>query len=428
MDSERLFAKCAWRLIPFMALLYVVNFIDRTNVGFAALTMNADLRFSPAVFGLGAGIFFVGYAIFQIPANLILERLGARRWMFIILATWGLLSASNALVQTSTQFYIVRFFLGVAESGFFPGMLLYLTYWFPRAYLARMTANFMVAIPISFVIGGPLASMILQLDGVAGLKGWQWLFVLEGLPAFLLAFVALRLLPDAPEHALWLTSEEKRTIALRVTSEHVLGRADVWSGLLDPRVFVLGLANFAFQAGAYGAGLWLPQIVRAMAFSNAATGFVVALPFAAGAIAMILCGRSSSKRQERIWHIALPWLVAALGFVAASGVQSTWVVLITLCIAVAGVYAAQGPFFSWPSSFLHGTAAAAGIGLFNTLGNLGAFFGPTLVGVLTQDTGDYTAGLSAVAIFFAVAASIVLALGRAMRAPAPVAIPADERA
>jgi len=232
--QDRVFTKCAWRLIPFMGLLYLINYVDRTNVGFAALTMNADLDFSPAVYGFGAGIFFLGSALVQLPANLILERIGPRRWVFCILVTWGLLSASTALVETPTGFYTVRFLLGVAESGFFPGMLLYLTYWFPRAYLPQFTATFMVAIPLSFVVGGPLASLIVQLDGVAGLHGWQWLFVLEGLPASLLAFAVLKLLPDGPAHAKWLNDEEKKIIAARIAAEEPPGRGDLLSALHRP--------------------------------------------------------------------------------------------------------------------------------------------------------------------------------------------------
>src|SRR5215471_4955151 len=252
MSDDRVFVKCAWRLIPFMVLLYVVSFIDRTNAGFAALTMNKDLGFSPTVFGFGAGIFFVGYALFQVPANVILERIGARRWVFGILAVWGLLSASNALVRSPTGFYAVRFFLGVAEAGFVPGMWLYLTYWFPRAYLARFTANFMIAVPLSVVIGGPLASLILQMNGVASLHGWQWLFLMEGLPAFLLSFAVLKLLPDRPSRASWLTDEQKRIIAVGLAAEDSPGRSDLWSGLRDPRVLALGVASFCGQASGYG--------------------------------------------------------------------------------------------------------------------------------------------------------------------------------
>jgi ACS family tartrate transporter-like MFS transporter len=218
-EENQVFAKCAWRLIPFMGLLYLVSFIDRTNAGLAALTMNKDLSFSPTVFGFGAGIFFMGYALFQVPANVILERIGARRWVFCIMAVWGLLSASNALVQTPISFYIVRFLLGLAEAGFIPGMFLYLSYWFPRGYLARFTAYFMVANPLSFVIGGPISSVIMGMDGVAGLHGWQWLFLMEGLPAFLLSFAVLRFLPDFPARAAWLTGEEKDAVAARLANE-----------------------------------------------------------------------------------------------------------------------------------------------------------------------------------------------------------------
>ena len=412
--QDQVFTKCAWRLIPFMGLLYLVNFIDRTNVSFAALTMNADLGFSPAMFGFGAGIFFVGYALFQVPANLILERIGATRWVFCILAVWGLLSASNAFVQSPEVFYVVRFLLGVAEAGFFPGMLLYLTYWFPRVYLPHFTAMFMIAIPLSFVVGGPLASLILELDGVAGLRGWQWLFVIEGLPATLLAFAVLKLLPDGPSRADWLSAEEKATIAARLAAEEPPGRGDLWMALTDLRVSALGLANFGFQAGAYGLALWLPQIVQAMGFSNRATGVVVALVFALGAGAMILGGRSSSSRNERVWHASLPWLSAALAFAIASALQSNVFVLAALTLGSTAVFAAYGAFFSLPSSFLRGTAVAGGIALFNAFGNLGAFFGPTLVGMLTEGSGGYAVGLMAVAIGFVLAALIIIAVGRAI--------------
>jgi ACS family tartrate transporter-like MFS transporter len=416
MTDDRVFAKCAWRLIPFMGLLYLINYIDRTNVGFAALTMNADLDFSPVVFGFGAGIFYVGYALFQVPANLILERIGARRWVFCILLTWGLLSASNAFVETPTGFYLVRFSLGVAEAGFFPGMLLYLNYWFPRNQLPRFTSNFMIAIPLSFVVGGPLATSILELDGVAGLRGWQWVFLIEGVPASLLAFAALKLLPDGPQAATWLTDEEKATIVARIVAEEPRGESDLWSALIDPRVIMLGLANFSSQVAALGAGLWMPQIVQAMGFSNRATGLVTALIFVAGAGAMFLCGRSSAARGERIWHAAIPWLFAALGFVAATIEFSYVFVLGALAVGATGLFAALGPLFSLPSSFLRGTAAAGGIGVFNTLGNLGAFLGPTLVGVLTQGSGDYGAGLMFVAVAFVLSALIILAAARMIAA------------
>jgi MFS transporter, ACS family, tartrate transporter len=414
MSESQIFAKCAWRLIPFMSLLYLVSFIDRTNAGFAALTMNKDLGFSPTVFGLGAGIFFVGYALCQVPANLILERIGARRWVFCILAVWGVLSASNALVRSPAEFYAVRFFLGVAEAGFYPGMLLYLTYWFPRQYLARFSANFMIAVPLSVVIGGPLASVILGMNGVFGVSGWQWLFLMEGLPAFLLSFAVLKLLPDGPSRAAWLSDEEKKTVASRLATEELRDRCDVWAGLRDARVLALGVASFCYQASGYGLYLWFPQIVQAMGFSSFANGFIVASCFVAGIPAMILGGRSSSMRDERIWHVALPLLLAAFAFAAAGVMHSIPVVLATLAFAWLVFYSAYGPFFSLPSTFLRGTAAAGGIGLFNTFGSLGGFFGPSLFGVLKERSGDYATALAASAVLLVLTALIVLAVGRAL--------------
>jgi ACS family tartrate transporter-like MFS transporter len=410
--QDKIFAKCAWRLIPFMALLYLVNVIDRTNAGFAALTMNTDLSFSPTVFGFGAGIYFIGYALFQVPANVILERIGARRWMFCIMAAWGLISASNALVQTPTEFYVLRFLLGVAEAGFFPGMLHYLSYWFPRGYLARFTSYFMIANPLSYAIGGPLASLILRMDAVGGIHGWQWLFLMEGMPAFLLAFAVLKLLPDGPSSAAWLNDNEKRRVAARLAAEESPGRPDLWSGLSDPRVVALGIAYFTGSASFYGVNLWLPQIVQAMGFSTTATGLVVALCYVASIPALILGGRSSSRRGERIWHTVLPWMLVTLCLVMASLAQSNAIVLMALAIAVTAIFATFGPFFSLPLSFLRGTAAAGGIALIGTLGNLGAFLGPVIIGVLVQGSGDYRSGFVADAIGFGIAAMIVLAVGR----------------
>jgi MFS transporter, ACS family, tartrate transporter len=413
-EQDQVFAKCAWRLIPFMGLLFIVSFVDRTNTGFAALTMNKDLGFSPTVFGFGAGIFFVGYSMFQVPANVILERIGARSWVFCIMAVWGLLSASNALVQTPISFYVVRFFLGVAEAGFVPGMFLYLTYWFPRGHLARLTAYFMIAVPLSFVIGGPVSSLILGMDGLAGLRGWQWLFLMEGLPAFLLAFAVLKFLPDRPARASWLTKGEKDTVAARLLAEEPAGRPDLWPALRDLRVVALGMAFLAANVAAYGILLWLPQIVKAMGFSLLATGPVVASCFVMAIPAMILCGRSSSKRGERIWHVALPWLITASCLAVASLTQSNTIVLAALVIGLAANSATYGAFFSLPASFLRGTAAAGGIGLIGTFGNIGAILGPAFTGVLVQGSGNYKTGFAADGIGYALAALIVIGVGVAL--------------
>ncbi len=423
-DEDRVFSKCAWRLIPFMGLLYLVSFIDRTNAGLAAHTMNRDLGFSPAVYGFGAGIFFIGYAAFQVPANVILERIGARRWVFAIMAAWGLLSAANALVLRPTGFYAVRFLLGVAEAGFIPGMFLYLTYWFPRSHLARFTAYFMIANPLSFVVGGPISSLVLGMDDMAGLHGWQWLFLLEGLPAVMIAFAVLRFLPDGPARADWLTQGEKEAVSLRLAAEEPAGRPNLWHALRDPRVIALGIAYAAFNVGSYAMYLWLPQIVKAMGFSNTATGFVVALCFVAGIPALVLGGRSSSKMGERIWHVALPWLLAASCLAVAGLTRSHAVILAAFAIAVAGNYAPFGAFFSLPCSFLRGTAAAGGIGLVGTFGNVGAFLGPTVTGMLLQASGDYRSGFAVDAAGFALAALIVIAVGRALSLRPPARAPA----
>ncbi|MGH6828794.1 MAG: MFS transporter, partial [Rhizomicrobium sp.] len=376
-DQEPVFVKCAWRLVPLMTLLYFVNIMDRVNVGFAALTMNRDLGFGPAVYGFGAGVFFLGYALFQVPANLILERVGARRWIFLILVFWGALSAANAWVTGAGSFYAVRISLGVVESGFYPGMILYLTYWFTKSYRARLVALFMAALPLANVVGGPLSSLILGMNGLLGLRGWQWLFLLEGAPAILLAFVVLRLLPDRPQKAPWLSEEEKRLIAAKLAKDDISRHRALWPALADFRVLGLSIAYFGYSMGLYGVGLWLPQIVKGMGVSNLATGFVVALPYLFSAFAMIVWSRSSDRRAERIWHVALPAILMAASLLAASLIHSNLVIVIALSLVVVGALSLQGPFWVLPSTFLGGAAAAGGIALINSIGTGGGgFVGP----------------------------------------------------
>jgi ACS family tartrate transporter-like MFS transporter len=414
MSERQIFTKCAWRLIPFMGLLFLANYIDRVNVGFGALTMNRDLGFSPSVYGLGAGVFFLGYLLFQVPAVVFLARVGARKAVFCIMATWGTISTANALVQSPSSFYALRFFLGVAEAGFIPGMLLYLTYWFPQAYRARYTAMFMSAIPLAFVIGGPLSGLILGMDGWADIHGWQWLFLIEGTPVLLLAFAVLKLLPDGPADASWLTGEEKATIAGRLAAEYSSESRDLRRALCDPCVIALGLAKLGLLVALYGVQLWLPQIVQAMGFSNSATGFVVALTFALSIPAMVLWARSSDVRGERFWHGALSMLLAAAGFIVASLAQNDLLVLVALTLSAVGVLAAVSPMDNLPSSFLSGPALAGGIALYNSIGNVGGFLGPTIIGVLKDATGTYAAGMMALALGLVMSAIIVVALGRAM--------------
>jgi ACS family tartrate transporter-like MFS transporter len=419
MEQNQIFAKCAWRLVPFMALVYLLNRIDRVNVGFAALTMNKDLSFSPAIFGAGAGMFFIGYFFFQVPSGIVLSRVGARRWVFFMMVVWGAISAGNAFVQGPTSFYILRFFLGAAEAGFTPGMIYYLSIWFPQAYRVRFTAAFMVAIPLAFIIGAPLSSVILGLDGVAGLHGWQWLFLIEGLPAFFLAFAALIVLPDGPARAAWLTLEEKKTIAARL-AEDSAEHDDVWRALRDPRVIALGLVLLGVATADYGVGLWLPQIVRGMGFSNFATGFVVAVPYVASMVVMFLWGRSSDAKGERIRHVALPALLAASGLTVASLAQNDLIVFVALTFAVIGILSALPPLNILPSSFLRGPAVAGGVALFNSIGGLGGFFGPTVVGLIKEETGGYEAGMATLAVGLVVSATIVLIIGRVLRKPQTV--------
>lgn len=416
MTEDRVFAKCAWRLIPFMIALYLVNYLDRVNVGFAALTMNKDLGFSPTVFGFGAGIYFFSYAMFQVPANLILEKVGARRWLSSILLVWGMISAGNAFVHDPVSFYVVRFLLGMAESGFFPGIMLYITYWFPQSYRGRFTSAFMGAIPLSFIVGGPVSSILLEMDGAYGLRGWQWLFLIEGLPACVLALAALRLLPDKPQSASWLTPGEKRIIAARLSSETRVSHRGFWPALFDPRVWGLGLVYFGFGISANGIRLWLPQIVQAFGFSAFATGFIVAAPFVLSMGAMWYWGRSSDLKNERVWHIALPLLLSAGAMVVSVLASDPLVSLLALAIAVIGILAAEGPFFMFPSTFLSGKAATGGIALVSAIGSLGGAVGPSIVGYLRETTGSYDASMVALAAGLVVAALITLAVGRALSA------------
>jgi ACS family tartrate transporter-like MFS transporter len=413
-EQGKVFAKCAWRLIPFMMLLYVVSFIDRTNVGFAALTMNKDLAFTPSVFGLGAGLFFITYNLCQVPATILLRRFGARRVIFCIMLVWGLLAASNAFVRGAQSFFALRLLLGVAEAGFFPGMIFYLTLWFPQAYRGRFSGTFSAGIPLSGIIGGPLSGMILGMDGVAGMHGWQWMFLIEGLPAILLAFAVLKFLPDGPRQATWLNNAEKSIIAASLTPETVIQDRRPWLFLADSRVWALGIVGFCNGCAVYGLALWLPQMIQAMGFSNRATGFVAAVPYIAGMGAMIFWGRSSDIRGDRIWHLALAYLLVAASFTAACLTQSNTLILLALTVGVMGVYAMFGPYFSLPSSFLRGTAAAGGIALVNSIATMGGFIGPFFIGIIKEKTGSYTASMAALAIMEGLAALAILALGRVL--------------
>jgi ACS family tartrate transporter-like MFS transporter len=416
--GSRALRKVAWRLIPFMGLMYFIAFLDRVNIGFAALTMNADLGLTQRMYGFASGIFFIGYVLCEVPSNIILERIGARLWIARIMLTWGLLSAGTAFVTSPLQLYVLRFLLGVAEAGFFPGMILYLTYWFPAASRGRILGMFMVALPLSNVIGSPVSTAILSLDAY-GLRGWQWMFLLEGAPAVLCGFAVLVFLRDGPKKAAWLTSEEKEWLHGELSRERstLTARSGI-AALREPRVWFLGLVYFGMVTSLYGLGFWLPQIVKGFGnLSNIEVGFVSAIPYAAGALSMYLWGRHSDRTGERTWHVALPAFVGAVGLLSSAYWGGTpLLALLSLCLTAMGCYAALPVYWTLPTSMLAGGAAAAGIALANSIGNTGGFLGPTLVGYVTEATGSYAAALALLAAFIAGSGVAVLALAPRTRA------------
>ncbi|WP_293551341.1 MFS transporter [Parvibaculum sp.] len=412
LEERRLFSRAARRIIPLMILLYTVSFLDRVNVGFAALTMNADLGFTPEIFGWGVGIFFIGYFIFEVPSNVVIEKVGARLWICRIMVTWGLISGAMAFVSTPMSFYILRFLLGAAEAGFAPGMILYLTYWFPADLRAKLYGTYFIAIPLASVIGAPVSSWLLGFDGHFGFKGWQWMFIIEAVPALLLGLAVLWFLPDNPAKARWLSGDERARIADclardRATS-HVDAMHTLWPALKDARVLLMCGIYFSIVIGLYGISFWLPQMVKQMGFTNIEVGWIVAAVYAVAAVAMPLWGWSSDRARERIWHTAISCLVGAAGFIGGAYFQSPLLVILSLGLAAIGTYVSIVPFWAVPPIFLGGTAAAGGIALINATGNLGGFVGPYIVGWVKNTTQSYTAGILALAVALAAAAGLIL--------------------
>jgi len=413
-SEQALLSRLTRRLIPFMFVLYIVSYLDRINVGFAALRLNEALNFDPAVFGLGAGIFFIGYFVFEVPSNLIMERVGARIWMARILVTWGIISSAMMFLNGRLMFYVLRFLLGIAEAGFFPGMILYLTYWFPAETRGRAIARFMTATAIAGVIGGPISGLLLAMDGAAGLAGWQWLFLIEGIPAIVLGFVTLAYLPDGPKHAAWLNDEEKEWIVLRLQREreqardhshHTLGEA-----LRSPRVWTLAFIYFAVIMSFYGISLWLPQIVQSFSGrSDVVVGFISAVPYVAASIGMVILGKNSDRTRERRLHVALSAFAGAGGLAAAAFLKNPAAELAALSLAAVGIWGTLGPFWAMSSEILSGTGAAAGIALINSVGNLGGFLGPYLVGLVRKQTDSFALPLLALAIWPLIGAVVTLA-------------------
>jgi MFS transporter, ACS family, tartrate transporter len=405
-------AKATRRLIPFLCLAYTVNFLDRVNVGFAALHMNEDLGFSPSVYGFGAGIFFLGYIAFEVPSNLALHRFGARIWIARIMISWGLVACAMAFVWSETSFYVMRLLLGIAEAGFFPGIILYLTYWFPAAERARIVAVFMASVPLATVFGGPISGALLEMHGFLGLAGWHWLFIIEGLPAVILGVLALKVLTDKPSDATWLTAEERRALTERIATEDAaarhVGYSDIGAAMTRPRVLALGLLWFLIVIGLYGMGFWLPQVIQSYGLDDLSIGFITAIPYLFAAVGMVLWGRRSDRKNERRWHIALPLLMASAAFACSAYTGSIVPTMIALTLAAVGFYAALGPFWSLPTAFLAGAGAAAGLALVNSIGNIAGFAGAYIVGVLREATGSFSAALLFLAAALALGAFMAL--------------------
>lgn len=393
--------RAAWKLIPFLLVLYIISFLDRVNVGFAKLQMSADIGLSDAVFGLGAGIFFVGYAACEIPSNLLLQRFGARIWISRILVVWGIISVCFMFVTTPAQFLTLRFLLGIAEAGFYPGIVLYLTYWFPGKLRSQVCALFFVGIPIAGLIGAPLSGFIMKtMAGVSGFAGWQWLFLLEGAPAILGGIVTFFYLSNGPKDATWLTAAERNIIVSALEAEEATHRAmghghRLIDALLSSKVWLLAITNFTLLGGIYGITFWMPQIVKDLGVQDVLlNGIVTSIPFAVACVAMVVVGRSSDRMRERKWHIILSAAVGALGLVGGATLTATpALALASLSLALGGALASITVLWVLPSALLTGAAAAGGLALMATIGNLGGYVAPYVVGLAKEATGRTDFGL-----------------------------------
>jgi len=418
-EDQALYARLRWRLVPYLLLLYIIAWFDRVNVSVAALQMNADIGLTARAYGLGAGVFFLGYALCEVPSNLILAKVGARRWIARIMVTWGLISMAMMFAKGPWSFGVLRFLLGVAEAGFLPGIIFYLSQWFPKGERAGAVSWFMLGIPLSAVFGNPISSSLLELDGWHGLHGWQWLFVIEGLPAVLLGVATWWWLPESAREARWLTDEEKVRVLVHLDTERDTtlarhaGSGTLRMALLHPTVWLLCAVMFCCQTGSYGLNLWIPQIVKDFSgLSNLWVGFVTAIPYVGAAIAMVWVGVRSDRRNERFLHVAIPSLIGAAGFAASTLGLAVVPAMVALTIAAMGDLSTRGPFWALPSRFLSGSALAAGIALINTIGSLGGFVGPTMVGYARDATGSFSGGLLFLAGLLVLAAAGTFALRR----------------
>jgi D-galactonate transporter len=414
MLADRVYRKVGWRLIPLLFICYIAAYLDRVNIGFAKLQMQNALHLSDAVYGLGAGVFFIGYFLLEVPSNILLHRVGARKWIARIMISWGVLSAAMMFVSSPASFYVIRFLLGAAEAGFFPGIILYLTYWYPAERRGRATSLFIAAIPFAGILGGPVSGWILKgMSGAGGLAGWQWLFLLEALPSVVLGIVVLRRLDDRVQDATWLDADERALIARDVAAEEAT-RADssVWKVLRNARVLLLSLVYFCFVSGVYGVSFWLPTIIKALGVADPLdVGLLSAIPWSFGVLAMYLAARSADRTGERRWHSAVAGLVGALGLVMSVAFRSDPAMsMVGLTLGTMGIMASLPVFWGLPTAFLGGTAAAAGIALINSFGNLSGFVAPYLIGLIKDATQSTDSGLHMLAALLALGAVCVLAV------------------
>ena len=411
--ERQVFAKIGWRLMPLLTTAYILNYLDRTNVSFAALTMNEALGLTATQFGLGSGLFFfLGYCFLEVPSNVALYRFGPRRWLSRIMVSWGLVSAAMSLAIGPNSFYVLRLLLGAAEAGFFPGVAFYLATWFPAEYRTRIIAWFMVAIPISAVIGGPVSGFLLALDGVLGLAGWQWLFLVEGLPAVIAGIVLFVLLPDRPEDATWLNDDERRVVRERLAAEHRPKEVKRLAlAFRDVRVLILAGVQFGFLVGSYGIGIFLPQILDTGRLSDVQIGFVTSACYAVASVTMIVWAGRVDRRGNKVGNLSAACAVAAVGFVGSIAFSDNfWISIFWIMVAVSGVNAARALFWTIPPRFLSGMAAAGGLAFINSIGTMGGFVGPTIMGFLRDYTGSFAVGQMALGGFLLAASLLAWSL------------------
>lgn len=407
--EQAIIRKVTWRIIPFVFLLYIVSYLDRANIGYAALQMNAELALSSEVFGFVSGIFFIGYFLFEVPSNLLLERFGARVWIARILVTWGVIAAATAFAQTAMHLYVLRFLLGVAEAGFFPGIIVYLTYWFRSRELATTVALFTAAIPVSYIIGAPLSTWIMDNVHWLGWSGWRWMLFLEGIPAVFLGVLCYFYLTDRPEQARWLTTEEKAWLLAELERDRQ-ARKDVkhfgaLKAMSNPKVLYLAFIYFVYQCGSLGVGYWMPQIIKGFssALSHTQIGLIATIPYIVATLVMIAWSRRSDRHGERRLHSALPLAVAAVALVGAGLVRDPYLAIGLISLALAGLYSFKSPFWALPTLFLSRSTAAVSIAVINSIGNLGGFVGPFMIGMVKGNTQSASAGLLFLSALLAIA-------------------------